>query len=537
MKALNPHTLPLHGRQVIEASAGTGKTWTLAALYLRLVLGHKRTEALLPPQILVMTFTDAATAELRERIRTRLSQAATFFDFSAQGRDLPATFKVDAFLEQLRESFDPSLWPRCALQLNCAAEWMDDAAIYTIHGWSRRMLTQHALESHNLFEQTRLENADQLKLTLVQDYWRTWFYPLPANTLQHITPLIGQDPPKLLKTLSERWKEQERKPRAVVAPDITPKQAIDTHMTWQAKVETSAQTARDAWSDAVWQALTTAIETRTIRGRGITGPNLLKWAGALKKWAEQGAKVETKTLARLTTTELKANGWAEAEGFAFFSELQDHVALLNDKPNTEKFIALHAAHAVGEAYKAAKTQRAAFDFSDLLQNLHHAVVADDCRLATAIRQQYPVALVDEFQDTDPWQYDTLDHIYASDACGEANALVMIGDPKQAIYSFRGADLGTYLQARRDAQATNPDALHTLTGNHRASVGLVKAVNHVFMQPTQPFASAQGEIEFVEVSAQGHEPALVVNGQEQKPFTIWQMPTEGDAEVVLSLIHI
>ena len=78
MNALNPHTLPLHGRQVIEASAGTGKTWTLAALYLRLVLGHDRTEALLPPQILVMTFTEAATAELRERIRTRLSQAAMY---------------------------------------------------------------------------------------------------------------------------------------------------------------------------------------------------------------------------------------------------------------------------------------------------------------------------------------------------------------------------------------------------------------------------------------------------------------------------
>ena len=80
MKALNAHTLPLHGRQVIEASAGTGKTWTLAALYLRLVLGHGDASSgfgreLLPPQILVVTFTDAATKELRERIRTRLDAA------------------------------------------------------------------------------------------------------------------------------------------------------------------------------------------------------------------------------------------------------------------------------------------------------------------------------------------------------------------------------------------------------------------------------------------------------------------------------
>lgn len=529
MKALNVHTLPLHGRQVIEASAGTGKTWTLAALYLRLVLGHQRTEALLPPQILVMTFTDAATAELRERIRTRLSQAATFFDLSAQGRSLPASLKVDAFLETLRKSFDSALWPRCALQLNSAAEWMDDAAIYTIHGWSRRMLTQHALESHNLFEQTRLENAEQLKLTLVQDYWRTWFYPLSADTLQHITPLIGQDPANLLHVLSEMWKVQERKPRAVLAPEVSPTQAIDAHMAWQAKVEATAQTARDAWSDAVLQALQAAGAQKKIKG--LRADYFANWLKVLHAWTAQSSTVSTnketaKVLARFTTQALQDKGWVEAEGFAFFAALQAHMALFNDKPNTDQLIALHAAHAVGQAYKAAKTQRAAFDFSDLLQNLHHAVMADDGRLATAIRQQYPVALVDEFQDTDPWQYGTLNRIYAPDACTDANALVMIGDPKQAIYSFRGADLGTYLQARSDAQACNPDALHTLTGNHRSSAGLVKAVNHVFMQTAQPFASAQGEIEFVEVSAQGQEPALVVNGQEHTPFTVWQMPTEG-----------
>jgi len=540
MKALNAHTLPLHGRQVIEASAGTGKTWTLAALYLRLVLGHERTEALLPPQILVMTFTDAATAELRERIRTRLSQAATYFDLSAQGREFPASLKVDEFLEKLRKSFDKKLWPRCALQLNCAAEWMDDAAIYTIHGWSRRMLTQHALESHNLFEQTRLENADQLKLTLVQDYWREWFYPLSGDTLQHITPLIGQDPAKLLKTLSEMWKEQERKPREGVAPNITPAQAIDTHMAWQAQVEAAALAAREAWSDAVLQALQEAGAQKKIKG--LRADFFANWLKVLQAWATQSTKAhvskeEFKVLERFTTQALQDKGWAEAEGFAFFAAMQTYVALFDAKPSTDKHIALHAAHAVGEAYKAAKTQRAAFDFSDLLQNLHHAVMADDGRLATAIRQQYPVALVDEFQDTDPWQYGTLNRIYAPGACNESNALVMIGDPKQAIYSFRGADLGTYLQARKDAEEHNDDALHTLTGNHRSSVGLVKAVNHVFMQTEQPFASAQGEIAFVEVSAQGKEPALVVNGEERPPFTVWQMHPEEDADVVSSASYL
>src|SRR5574343_2040694 len=142
MKALNAHTLPLHGRQVIEASAGTGKTWTLAALYVRLVLGHGRSDiGLLPPAILVLTFTEAVTAELRERIRDRLAQAARHF------RDQDAG---DAFLRALRASYAPGRWPACAWRLDQAAQWMDDAAIFTIHGWSSRMLRQHALGSASL---------------------------------------------------------------------------------------------------------------------------------------------------------------------------------------------------------------------------------------------------------------------------------------------------------------------------------------------------------------------------------------------------
>ena len=535
MKTLNAHALPLHGRQVIEASAGTGKTWTLAALYLRLVLGHGRTEALLPPQILVMTFTDAATAELRDRIRQRLSQAASYFDFSAQGRELPAHLKVDQFLVELRDSFDPALWPRCALQLNCAAEWMDDAAIYTIHGWSRRMLTQHALESHNLFEQTRLDNAEELKLTLVQDYWREWFYPLPAETLRHIAPLIGQDPNHLLKTLTDIWREQERTPREVVAPATSPTEAVAAHMAWQTEVDRTTAAARAAWHDDVLQALQEAGAQKKLKG--VRADYFANWLKQLQAWAAHNDKIDTKVLERFTTTALTDKGWDDAQGFGFFAAVAEHMHARAAEPSTPKLIALHAAHAVGVAYQAAKAQRAAFDFADLLQNLHHAVMADDGRLAQAIRQQYPVALVDEFQDTDPWQYGTLNRIYAPEACTTSNALVMIGDPKQAIYSFRGADLGTYLLARSDAQRNNTEALHTLTDNHRSSEGLVKAVNHVFMQIEQPFASAQGEIEFVEVSAKGEQTPLKVNGQAHAPLTVWHMPPEGDSDTVSIALYL
>jgi exodeoxyribonuclease V beta subunit len=115
-------TFPLHGSQLIEASAGTGKTFTISALYLRLVLGHGDAASgfgreLLPPQILVVTFTDAATKELRDRIRTRLADAARFF------RDeIPSP---DGLIAELRDGYAVEQWPICASKLELAAQWMD----------------------------------------------------------------------------------------------------------------------------------------------------------------------------------------------------------------------------------------------------------------------------------------------------------------------------------------------------------------------------------------------------------------------------
>ncbi|MDD2760538.1 MAG: UvrD-helicase domain-containing protein, partial [Methylomonas sp.] len=156
-------TFPLFGTRLIEASAGTGKTYTIAALYVRLILGHGlQSPALLPPDILVVTFTEAATKELRERIRNRLSEAAAFF------RQKTAT--NDDFLFKLRADYPSEQWPACAYSLELAANWMDDAAVYTIHGWCNRMLQQHAFDSGSLFKQEVDTNDQELLNQVVRDY-------------------------------------------------------------------------------------------------------------------------------------------------------------------------------------------------------------------------------------------------------------------------------------------------------------------------------------------------------------------------------
>ena len=137
VQALHPLQFPLWGSRLIEASAGTGKTYTIAALYLRLVLQHGAGNAygrpLVPPEILVVTFTAAATQELRDRIRQRLAEAAELF-----GRDPADTIGLDAvdpLLLALRADYPDAQWPGCARRLREAANWMDEAAVSTIHSW------------------------------------------------------------------------------------------------------------------------------------------------------------------------------------------------------------------------------------------------------------------------------------------------------------------------------------------------------------------------------------------------------------------
>ncbi|MDD2917834.1 exodeoxyribonuclease V subunit beta [Rhodoferax sp.] len=514
IKPLDPLTLPLNGLQVIEASAGTGKTWTLAALYVRLVLGHapKGTQpgsGLYPPQILVMTFTEAATAELRGRIRARLAQAARFFKHGEQ-----PGFEADDFLRSLRADIDAAQWPTCAERLDLAAQWMDEAAIFTIHGWSSRMLKTHAFDSASLFQQSRVEDSEALKLGAVQDYWRKWFYPLSANQLGALQA-VASSPQELLEQLGPLWNLEDKAPHLASAPEQTPYVAIQAWEVWQQQHDALTSQARLAWTPELVTLVTEAAARKAIKG--YRADWLAGWLEQMSVW-QQGNSIKPETLQRFTVSRLLEKGWADAAQHIAFAHVEALCQSLDQEPPVTELLLAHAAQEVGAAYRQAKSRLAQFDFSDLLQHLYHALQAPDGRLAAAIRAQFPVALVDEFQDTDPWQYGALSKIYgasgnATQASG-GTGLIMIGDPKQAIYSFRGADLATYLSARQQAQA-----IHTLSGNYRSTQGVVAAVNHVFGRAAEPF----GEVPYEKVSACNDKvQPLQVAGQTQVAMTVWHL---------------
>ena len=524
---LQPLDFPLYGARLIEASAGTGKTYTIAALYLRLVLGqggaNSYQQPLMPPQILVVTFTNAATRELRDRIRARLSEAALCF----RGQQTPADPLLNDLLN-LPEYQDDKARGRAAYLLDQAAQWMDDAAIFTIHSWSQRMLLQHAFDSGALFEQSLESDDSELLLQAVRDYWRTFFYPLslnavsviykqmrgPDDLLSQVRPLLqGQD--AALQVLGEALPDPKSPPE--MEGELVKYQADLSQVEHQLKSEW--QQSQQEIIDLISEAMThkqlngnsfraNSLEEFLILGDWLSGDTVER-----KAVAKQAAKFAQTNLISKT----KKNATPPAH---LFFELLDRWSDLQEMQPNLMGILVHASEWIQARFAQQKLQQATLNFDDLLLHLDQALsAANGERLAQQIRTQYPVALIDEFQDTDPVQYRSFSRIYKPAFEAEVlntrdTALLMIGDPKQAIYAFRGADIHTYLAARQ-AVGSN---LYTLDTNYRSSEALVTSVNALFEVGEQQasgaflFGTEEGNpVPFQPVKARGTKRQLEVNG--------------------------
>lgn len=475
---LNPLTFPLTGSHLIEASAGTGKTFTIAALYVRLVLGHGGQHAFLqgrvltPPEILVVTFTDAATKELRDRIRARLAEAADYFRATPEA--ITPLQPSEDFLYGLREEYEPTSWPACAHKLQLASEWMDEAAVSTIHSWCNRMLREHAFDSQSLFTQNLETDPSELLSEIVRDYWRNFFYPL--GTEDFVTVLAFWAQPSALEYAIKPLIEHAD----LLAHNLPPYEHLQG-------IRKDKQAALDrlkqpwaAWSQEIKTLLDDAKKKKLFDGRKLRSDWYQKWLNTIHAWATSPTQelLDIATGWSRLTPEGIADAWNNAPppahpGFAEIPALKENLANL---PTPKQGILLHAAHWIAEAFAAAQKQRAQMGFNDLLTGLEAALNGKQGdRLAEVIRQQFPAALIDEFQDTDPVQYRIFERIYEIDRHRQDCALILIGDPKQAIYAFRGADIHTYLKARAAVQGR----LHTLNKNFRSTQEMVDAANHCF----------------------------------------------------------
>ncbi|MGR5350802.1 exodeoxyribonuclease V subunit beta [Vibrio sp. DNB22_19_2] len=500
---LQTMTFPLHGARLIEASAGTGKTFTIAGLYLRLLLGHGSTETkhrvpLTVDQILVVTFTEAATAELRDRIRARIHDARIAF---ARGQS------SDPVIKPLLEAIDDH--KQATAILLQAERQMDEAAVYTIHGFCQRMLTQNAFESGSRFENEFVTDESHLKAQVVADYWRRNFYPLPFALAGEVRQLWGS-PSELLYDIGNYLTGA---PLSLSVPAMQGSLA-DLHEQNLKQIDALKTQWRDSQEDFL-----ALISGSDVNKRSYTKKSLPTWLEAVNVWAATettGYDYPDKLEKFAQNVLLEKTPKGTAPQHPVFKDIE---AFLATPISLKAPLLAHAIEHCREMLAKAKNQKQWLSFDDLLTQLSASIDTDETALLKErIRTLYPVAMIDEFQDTDPLQYSIFSRIYLDNPeCG----LFMIGDPKQAIYGFRGADIFTYIKARNQVSAH-----YTLGTNWRSSAEMVSAVNQIFELPDSPFIY-DSDIPFLPVSysPSADKRIWTMGGQKQPALTYWLQKAE------------
>jgi len=461
--------LPLAGLHLIEASAGTGKTFTVATLFTRLVVE----KTLRMGQILTVTFTEAATQELRTRIRERLAQAARWVGRAPEpGQDSEEALTC-AILQRHQHDSDES---NHALRqrLRQAAEETDLAAIFTIHSFCARVLREYALESrHTLATTELLTDTQALHAEIAADIWRR--YSSQKVYLETLTGL-WKTPEALAEQISQLAGELPLYPPRPDTFLAEPKAELD------AAADTLLRAIADHFQDAqatIRQALEKDVFKKNSGKAQFFAKAFaeLKLGCSLRYWSLGKDSYITKLAANELPGICKKNKPVPAS--PLFDALQiwvDAYALKQAWLKQKKIIFLHRVRQeIHQQLAEYKQQQRVQIYDDLITNLANALQGEaGHRLARSLRKQYKVALVDEFQDTDARQWQIFRQLFADPGSTNETALFLIGDPKQAIYGFRGGDIHTYLHARSQAAKAPP-----LNRNFRSRPALLRALQCLY----------------------------------------------------------
>ncbi|MGO1070780.1 exodeoxyribonuclease V subunit beta [Lysobacter sp. CA199] len=483
--------LPLDGLRLIEASAGTGKTYTLATLVARLVIER----GLQVGEILAVTFTDAATQELRERLRRRLLLAARIAAddpalpaLPAHGDDAERAITRALVIAQAQTEGAAAL----RVRLQRAAREIDLAAVVTIHGFCARVLAEHALETGQPFAAPEMIGSERELLDeIAVDLWRA--FGSETGDAELLSLQWPGGPAALASDLGALLRTPRLLPPAPPRSDDPLPALIEAGAALRAGFREHGEEA--------FARLDAAIAAKVLNGNSYRAnlPGEL-WT-ALNQWClnDDLAQAPDPRLEKLTPGALASKTNKGKEAATPVSPLFEAVAAYLQRAQQRaqwlagQTVALvhRVRDAARERLSELKRTRRVQSFDDLIAELAQALQGEHGEtLAQRLREQYAVALVDEFQDTDPRQWMIFQRVFG------ARALFLIGDPKQAIYGFRGGDVHTYLSAAAQAEPAPP-----LEHNFRSRPAVLRAISALYAQAGQA-AFVDPRIGFREVQAGG-----------------------------------
>ncbi len=500
---LDPFALDLEKISLIEASAGTGKTYTIATLFVRLVAMGYKVES-----ILVVTFTEAAAAELKLRIRKRLVHCLLVL--SGQESD---EYKADDLTCFLQKQGDAD---QIRLLLRLAVTCFDQAAIMTIHAFCFSVLRENAFESNAHFDIELMADNRGFVDQVVRDFF--------SGRINHMDPLF-------LSFLDQNN----------ITPDTFASGLVRAASRQEIKVVPAPPEFQEIWDDYK-ETVNSAAEilNRELEGirnliqdhagigkQSYSKKNLSNWLDACQKRFESSPGTDLlfdmsekgDALYKFTRTRLaeKTKAGHTPPDHVFF-DLCEHLLDLS-RSMAANLIALRYLFLddYARALAAMKQGQGACFFDDLINDLATALDGPGGHaLKTAVRKRFHACLIDEFQDTDPGQYKIFSILFTD----PGTPFFMIGDPKQAIYGFRGGDIFTYMTA---SKACNQR--FTLAKNYRSAPAMVQAVNTIFSSKDNPFGFEL--IPFLPVGTPDTAvDRLVCNGVPVPPATFLVVDTQG-----------
>jgi exodeoxyribonuclease V beta subunit len=495
----------LGGFNLIDASAGTGKTYAICALVMRLLLE----KSLGIDQVLVVTYTEAATEDLRQRIRQKLRQ--TLQALEKNQSDDPF---LQEYLPLIANTDDAKQ------QVADALRGFDEAAICTIHSFCQRMLLENSFESNTLFDSELVADDSHILREVAEDYWRLNFYNESDLFSQYAAEQINPD---ILYNFLTTFLPH---PALKFVPAFEPDDLCFKVSALEKEYRAAYKAVCEAWSKARAEASKDLLYSEALNRITYRKEKIPALLAAMEAMAAAGkpstilfddfklltrGTIISKTKSKHTPNTLPFYDLCEnlQQCHSALVQQYDSCLIAKKKKLTEFF---------RSEFDKRKEQQNIFSFDDLLRKVHGAISGvGGVTFARNIAEKYRAVLIDEFQDTDPLQLEIFTTI-----CKDRTPLFLIGDPKQAIYSFRGADIFTYM----DAAASTQLVPYTLNVNHRSTPGLVKAVNTLFSSASLPFVYDAITFQPVEPAPKEKPESLTIDGRQEPPFIVWHISKKG-----------
>ena len=465
-------TVPLCGSNLIEASAGTGKTYSIAIMVLRLVMEDRVS----PTEILMVTFTKAAVAELSERVRLFIRKAYK----CSRGEDCDDPL-IGRIVAEAQAGADGDTVEKTLYQ---AALLLDELPVTTIHSFCQTTLSEFAFETAHAFAPEMLPSLKPMAKDLFHKFWRRHINTLPPALLRQL------DVEELRDSLGTTV-ESHLDNRLYYGFEEGKEYSLSSAETdeWLSRIGESGRIPQ--LLDAAYKGLYDAYQARKANG-----PKLGHIEAAKRPYMQPKSKFVAAVAADYPFVEKNF-----PETLPAIDELLEAV-----EGREDVFAEIHQRlryWAISEILKNVaiiKKKANLITFSDMISELHAALTKPDNEaLVTGLRKKYKAAFIDEFQDTDRRQYEIFNAAF-----GEETILFLIGDPKQSIYGFRTADVATYFEARSRVQN-----VYSMDRNFRSAARLIDAMN-IFFKPTpdfQTFAFDEDEegFEYIPVESPENNP--------------------------------